>query len=276
MRVSDNLLKCTAFVSRDEETFDYRGTAFVVSVPFDETSGCLHLVTAKHVALALRDGEAALVMNAKDGLPRWMKNGMTEWFYHPTDSSVDVAVMPMATTRVAAYDYQDIAVDLFVTPERLLKYGIGIGDETINVGMFKPFLGGTRFTPMVRTGTLAMIPDGRLPHPAFGSIEAYLVEGRSVGGQSGSPVFVRDTVHMPVKTQDGEPAQISTLGGFHLLGLMHGHWKTSSDGTEAAGNDSNMGISLVVPAHKILEVLFSPELTAQREEAFKRGFIPPC
>jgi hypothetical protein len=275
MRVSDKLLKSVAFVSRDEETFDYRGTAFVVSVPFDEKSACLHLVTAKHVALALRNGEAALVMNAKDGQPRWMKNGMTEWFYHPTDPSVDVAVMPMATPRAVDYDYQDIPVDLFVTPERLVKYNIGIGDETVNVGMFKPFLGATRFTPMVRTGTLAMMPDGRVPHPVFGSIEADLVEGRSVGGQSGSPVFVRDTFFVRLHAPEGEPVQMSALGGFHLLGLMHGHWKSPSDGTEATNNDSNMGISLVVPAQKILEVLFSPELTAEREKAFKRGFIPP-
>jgi hypothetical protein len=65
MRVSDKLLKSVAFVSRDEENFDYRGSAFVVSVPFDEKSACLHLVTAKHVALALHNGEAARLSNVK-------------------------------------------------------------------------------------------------------------------------------------------------------------------------------------------------------------------
>jgi hypothetical protein len=31
-----------------------------------------------------------------------------------------------------------------------------------------------------------------------------------------------------------------------------------------------MGVSIIIPAKKILEVLFSPELVAVREEAFKR------
>jgi hypothetical protein len=36
----------------------------------------------------------------------------------------------------------------------------------------------------------------------------------------------------------------------------------------------NMGLSLVVPAKKILETLFHPDLVAIREEAFQRGYIP--
>jgi hypothetical protein len=274
MRIPDRLLKCIGFVSRDEERLDYRGSAFVVSVPFDEHSGCLHLVTAKHVALALQNGEAVIAMNGKDGLPLFMKNGGEGWFFHPDDPSVDVAVLPMASLRIPDYDYQDISLDRFATIDRIQKYGIGLGDEIINIGLFTPFIGGSRLTPIVRTGTLAMMPDGRLPHPVYGSVEAYLAEGRSIGGLSGSPVFVRDTVHVPVQTEDGEPAQLSALGTFHLLGLMLGHWDAPSDFSEPDGHSVNMGISLTVPAYKIIEVLFSPELTHLRQKALERGPAP--
>jgi hypothetical protein len=274
MRIPDQLLKCIGFVSRDEERFDYRGSAFIVSVPFDDHSACLHLVTAKHVALALQNGEAVIAMNGKDGFPLFMKNGGEGWFFHPDDPSVDVAVLPMASLRLPEYDYQDISIDRFATAERIQKYGIGVGDEIINIGLFSPFIGSSRLTPIVRTGTLAMMPDGRLPHPVYGSVEAYLAEGRSIGGLSGSPVFVRDTVQLPVQTQDGAPAQLSALGTFHLLGLMLGHWDAPPDFSEADGRSVNMGISLIVPAYKILEVLFSPDLTTLRQEAFDRGY--PC
>ena len=271
MRIPDLLLKCVGFVSSNQENLEYRGTAFVVSVPFDDHSGCLHLVTAKHVALALQKGEAVIGMNGKDGLPLFMLNGGTDWFFHPTDTSVDVAVLPMASLRLAEYDYQDISVDMFATIERLAEYEIGIGDEIINVGLFTPFVGHSRFVPIVRTGNIAMMAGGRIPHPKYGSVEAYLAEGRSIGGLSGSPVFVRKTVNIPAVTQTGKPTRYSAFGTFHLLGLMLGHWDAPPDFSEPGSRSVNMGISIIVPAHKILEVLFSPALVAAREEAIKRS-----
>ena len=209
---------------------DYRGTAFIVSVPQDENTGCLHLVTAKHVALAIPAGEACIAVNAKDGLPRWMKQGDTPWFYHPTDMSVDVAVLPMASGMINAYDCRDIPIQMFATTHVIKNEGIGLGDELVNVGLFRPFFGSSNLLePIVRTGNIAMMPQSRIPNYKFGSLEAYLAEGRSIGGLSGSPVFVRSTVNMNVQNYLGEPAQMSGLGPMRLLGLMHGHWDTVGD-----------------------------------------------
>jgi hypothetical protein len=59
-------------------------------------------------------------------------------------------------------------------------------------------------------------------------MDAYLAEGRSIGGLSGSPVFVRNTVNRRVPTAKGRPKHISGLGSLHLLGLIHGHWEGGS------------------------------------------------
>lgn len=274
MRIPNELLKCVGFVSRDEPILDYRGSAFVVLVPKDERTGCLHLVTAKHVAIALQRGEAAIAMNGKDGLPLWMKN-TTEvpWFFHP-DDAVDVAVLPIASVRMDEYDYQEIPTGIFVTPEITATHHIGVGDEIICLGLFSPFIGNARFTPLVRSGIMAMMPDGALPHPSFGSMEAYLIESRSMGGLSGSPVFVRNTVHPHGIGEDGQHIHFSASSDFHLLGLLSGHWKAPS-GTNNESH-ANMGLSLAVPASKILDTLFSPELLSIREEAFKRGLPSIC
>jgi hypothetical protein len=268
MRIPDQLLNCVAFVSRDQENLDYRASAFVVSVPFDETSGCLHLVTARHVALRLQNGEACIAFNGKDGMPLWMKNtDEVPWYFHP-DETVDVAILPMASTRLREYKYQDISTTLFLTDERREEHNIGIGDDVFTLGLFRPLIGASDFTPIVRTGVIAMMPSGRVDHPDFGSMEAYLTESRSLGGLSGSPVFVRDTVNMQVQNAQGEPRWFSASSGFHLLGLLSGHW----DAKALEGGSLNMGISLVVPAPKILEALFSAELIELRNEAVNRSF----
>jgi hypothetical protein len=225
------------------------------------------------VAASLQSGAAVIAFNGIDGLPLWMMNGTeVPWFFH-ADETVDIAILPMASLRLREYDYQDISTNLFITPERRQEYGIGIGDEVFTIGLFPLFFGDLRFTPMARTGIISMMPRGRLSHPVFGSIEAYLTESRSLGGLSGSPVFVRDTVQVHgLANKEGVPRPFSASANFHLLGMLSGHW----DAPHPSGSETalNMGISLVVPAEKILEALFEPEISAVRKEAFDRGILP--
>lgn len=271
MRVSDEILKCVGFISPDETPARYGGTAFVVGIPVNETEGMLHLVTAKHVAVAV--GESfAIGINGKDGMPIWMKNGGVRWFYHPTEADcVDVAVLPFASAQTASYDVRHIPVDMFATEERITRFEIGLGDEVVNVGLFAPFAGKSHFIPIVRTGNIGMMPKDRVPSQQFGDIEVYLVEGRSLGGLSGSPVFCRSTVNLSGVGILGQPGRLSGLGQMHLLGLMHGHWDIPTSFEPGSRDQINMGVAIVIPAKKILEVLYSPELVELREEAVREG-----
>jgi hypothetical protein len=183
----------------------------------------------------------------------------------------------MASGVIHAYDIRDIPVQMFATNEVIQQEKIGLGDELVNVGLFRPFFGSSdQLEPIVRIGNIAMMPKSRIPSDTFGSLEAFLAEGRSIGGLSGSPVFVRSTVNLNVQNYFGQPAQMSGLGSLRLLGLMHGHWDAPGDFGSEAQRPVNMGVSIIVPADKILEVLYSPQLCAAREEAFKRwapGFV---
>jgi hypothetical protein len=94
----------------------------------------------------------------------------------------------------------------------------------------------------------------------------YLAEGCSIGGLSGSPVFVSHTIRLGgTATEHGEHQYISGLGRPHFLGLMHGHWDLPIGAEVDQAEAVNMGISIVIPAKKILEVLYHPELVALRE-----------
>jgi hypothetical protein len=273
MRIADQLLKSVGFVSRFQpgQPLEFGGTAFIVGVKMDANASLAHLVTAKHVAEAIEPAEAVIAMNAKDGEPRFLRTGDQKWFYHPTEKdSVDVAVIPFGTPNEGLYDIGFIPEDIFATEKRIAEYDIGLGDELIIVGLFTRFKGVTQVSPIVRTGNIAMMPRDRLPIKGFGEMEAYLAEGRSIGGLSGSPVFVRNTVKWPVQSSKGI-SHLYGLGDGHLLGLMHGHWEVplSFSATEQA-EGVNMGVSIIVPAKKILETLYHPELAAMRKEHFEK------
>ena len=152
------------------------------------------------------------------------------------------------------------------------KYDIGLGDEVFSVGLFTKYFGRSSLIPVVRTGNIAMMPKEGVPLGCFGFCDAYLIEGRSIGGLSGSPVFCRNTMKMPGMNEKGQTKFIAGAGQIHLLGLVHGHWDLPIEFSDLEKTEAvNMGISIVIPARKILEVLFSPGLIEARTEAFNRS-----
>lgn len=277
MRIPDRLLKTVGFVSRyqpDGEGGSYiqpGGTAFIVGVQMAENVVLAHIVTAKHVAKAIENDDGLIAMNGKDGMPLFLRMGSQQWFYHPTEEdSVDVAVLPFGSSRFKDYDIEWIPETAFVTDQKIAEYDIGLGDELIIIGLFTQFYGHTEVTPLVRTGTLSMMPKDKLPVSGFEPMEAYLAEGRSIGGLSGSPAFVRNTVKMSMQTAAGKPALMAGLGSAHFLGLVHGHWDLPVSFSETQKLEAvNMGVSILVPAKKILETLYNPELVAMRDHHFK-------
>ncbi|MDP9205829.1 MAG: hypothetical protein M3P12_10290 [Gemmatimonadota bacterium] len=106
--------------------------------------------------------------------------------------------------------------------------------------------------------------------------EAYLVELHSIGGLSGSPAFlylggVRR--HFPY---GGELTLTQYAGAIYLLGLVHGHWDLGVQEEldtvqDALDRDEriNMGIAIVVPIARVLEILDYPEVRDAREKAQK-------
>jgi hypothetical protein len=123
-----------------------------------------------------------------------------------------------------------------------------------------------------------MLPEDKLVTDDMGNIDAYLLEVRSFGGMSGAPVFVRETVSVPVPTEYEILNQLtpwthmSGVGRMWLLGLMHGHWEISptqinriaaTHGKQDA--KINQGIAIVVPAYQIEETLNHPDTVAERE-----------
>ena len=102
-------------------------------------------------------------------------------------------------------------------------------------------------------------------------MEAYVAE---IEGLSGSPVSVTrlDYFNAPQKDR-GAPKPLVPFNGDSdviFLGLLHGRWavsETAMEGQSAQYTEKMIsGMSIIVPAHKILEVINQPELAAMRIE----------
>ena len=272
MRIPDDLKDCVVFIGVASyngigvEKFDYHATGFFVAVPLEGVTDnwAIYLVTAKHVARKLDGVDFAIRLNRKDGGSLLITSTPdVKWSYHPTNEFADVAALQVWTAD--DWDVKHLYPKMFIDDERVKKLGIGGGDDVAIIGLFSAMHGQARNYPIVRMGTVAMMPD----EPIYvkiveGEIEgnslAFLIEARSTGGLSGSPVFVfKDT-------------------SIYLLGLMHGHWdlKVGSivdtleiDAVNQQAERVNMGIANVVPAQFIRETLEQPDLVKSRAEALR-------
>jgi hypothetical protein len=280
MRIPETQLKAVGYVCevthRDGDKIygDPYATGFFASVPC-MTVGLTEMemyyfITARHVANDLKDREICFTFNRKGGGTIHIEHMIPGWFVHPTDKNADVAVIQIAVNP-HLYDIAPIQVKHFGLPERLKELNIGIGDEVHSIGLFSAVPGDEdKNIPIIRYGNISMMATE--VQTELGFTQMYLVEARSIGGMSGSPVFVRPTYGHQQARRNGPPATYFTPGtGETLLGIAHGHWAireeeiNKSSFTHDNKRGVNYGIALVVPAIKIYETLYQPMLVSVRE-----------
>ena len=282
MRVPDVVRDCVVFIGVHEVDtttgqlfIKWGGTGFFVSVPSEgmPSGGYYYLVTAQHVVHAVQNKGFIVRANTRDGKAENVEvpPNSGNWWFHPTDANADVAVIPFGLS-LQHFDYKSVASTMFLTKDTLREAFLGTGDEVYITGLFRNMIGTARNLPIVRIGNVAMMPSERVP-TKYGPMNAYLIEARSLGGLSGSPVFI----HTHVRPQT------------FLFGLMHGHWELSAkeqanvadigvrEDFADEGEKINMGIAIVVPAVDIFATLNHPELVEMRrqlDETAQRQNLP--
>jgi hypothetical protein len=97
-------------------------------------------------------------------------------------------------------------------------------------------------------------------------MDAYLIESRSLGGISGSPVFVRETLCNPLTGN-------LRAGAMQCLGLVHGHWVTPRGVDQ---EPLGIGVSIVVPSAKIRECFRDPRIVEARSQAASPPVTAPA
>lgn len=271
MRIPDEILKCVAFIGIQNDTnFEPKATGFFVSVPLNTQAKHLYLyfVTAKHaIEQIYNDSHAQYCLRVNDVNEKSFtipirKN--IKWYDHPNDQNVDAAVIPFNGNNLNI-DIKSIPISFFLEEQHLKSTKISIGSEVFITGLFNHHFGIDKNLPIVRCGNIAMIPSEKIYVRWHNGvyIDAYLIEARSIGGISGSPVFF---VKSPLDAVNGN---IDFNYEFYFGGIIHGHWavdecRIDSNIDWSDRKNVNMGIAIVTPAMKVLEILNCKELQEQR------------
>jgi hypothetical protein len=267
MRIPDPILECVAFVGYDapRNRRIQLGTAFL----FGRRSGysdefSINVVTAKHVINNIWDYGTSenvyLRFNNERGGTSVVTSRASDWSTDSKNPNLDIAVLPSNKWSNAGIDYRFVSEEIVVTEAIRSAYDIGVGDQIFLTGLFVSHYGSHRNLPIVRQGSIASMPAEQIKVNMRGEevgIDAYLVEAMSIGGLSGSPVFVRAG-----GLKLGSQGNVAVGGEEHfLLGLIHGHWELPSARQDTVHYDGNIGdalntgIGIVIPATKISSLI---------------------
>jgi len=268
-------LDCVVFLYENKDAAQkgapYGGTGYIASVT-SEICTHLYIVTNAH---AVERG-AAVRVNLRGGGFAVLNIPPGNWYDHPAGDDVSVApvVLENASYRLTAFPADWLLTD--VAP-------LTVGDDCFFMGRHIWLDGKQRNTPSVRFGNISMLDAEPVWQKGRGFYqESIVVEARSLGGFSGSPVFTYRDNSFGVATGDGDQSALSAVpihgGWVTLLGIDWGHM-SAREALEAPGMDMpredkdmalNSGMMLVVPGWKIREALNRQDLVRMREEAERK------
>ena len=251
MRLGAAILECVVFFYDNEENAEAGenplGTGFLVwTNDGDSTRTHVYLVTCDHIVRA----------SAPFHIVRWNQGASgtftaatseLDWLPHPKNDDLSACYLgldPMLGGRYAA-------TSAFITEDQL-ETDVDLGEECVMVGCFAPHPGKARNVPVVRFGNVSMMP----AEPVYMkernfNQECFLVEMRSRGGYSGSPVYLLPSTNLE------SPHVRETLG------ICCGHFIETNVLT---GQSENSGMAVVIPAWKIAELINRPEFREARGE----------
>jgi len=290
MEIPDTILKCVAFIAinrnspRGDENYHLLGTVFFVGYPINGTEGVedsggrqVYAVTAKHIIDRFSgssiDANVYLRVNARNPkVFRHIPIPLAAWEFDD-DARIDVAVASLPDYFFDNFDHHYIPVEMFGDSER--PELVSPGGDLFFPGLFSQRHGDEANIPIMRTGTVAAMPGEAIRTEPWSILpSAYLIDTRSIGGMSGSPVFSCAPYPRFARTPTNPTV-------YALLGIVHGHYVEpfgSQDAIEEVEGDSgkspsiNAGIAIVVPISCVREVLEKPVLVEQRERLRQQWF----
>jgi hypothetical protein len=270
MRLPNEFRNSVVFLGTAERYGEvrYRGTAFLVGVPVPGLKNLYHtyLATAGHSIKRAQNTASRLFVrwNTNDGESVVVET-TTDWFFHD-DEAVDLALLDVEVPNTREIGL--VPVEAFATDELLKEHDFGLGDEVVATGLFYFRQGKRRNLPVLRTGIVASMPDEPFTDEVSGlPYDAYLIEMRSFGGLSGTPVFT--VIHRGMLMNRPGRVFSSLVHQLALIGVVRGHWNVKKEQNDFFADDveqANVGLTIVTPAQKLTELLMRDELVKKRRD----------
>jgi hypothetical protein len=298
-RIRDEYLDCVVYLyptkAEAEDGARAGGSGFLVGVPsvgLRRNFWFLYAVTNKHVIDHTEKSPASTVlrMNTRAGKTTVMPTARRSWETHPDGDDLAACVISFDPMAIK---FNHVPRGNFLTKDIVKKFNIGPGDDAFMVGRFVNHEGKQSNLPTVRFGNVAQMPYEPVSIDGVEQ-EAFLVEVRSIGGFSGSPIFIsippfseRDGVddwYPPTVFIKGKrPPENFDYGflskhGPWLLGIDYAYMNNWSPVCKEDGEPvrptnpaslqvaANTGMAAVIPAWKLAELLDSGPLAQHRKE----------
>lgn len=257
------------------------GTGFIVGYPISEDGKNVIpiIVTAKHVIgdnnkilgrFSTKEGEVTAFVEYD--IENLKQNN--DYWEHPSDEGVDISAF--RTLHFSQTEYNPVPLELIATKDIFNKLEICETDRIIFPSMLINFMGLSKNYPVVRNGTIALIPKEKVPlkykvgsKEIITKQEVILVDATSIPGASGSPIFLWPGPRLKNKTFQ--------IGGTkpYLIGIMHGFYPAwpkeiiELEITEAKlMYQENSGVAIIFPSWKLNDI-FKQEKFLNRIEELK-------
>ncbi len=269
---------------RGDQVVTETGTGFFLAYPdprLQSGQTFVYLVTNRHVAECWDEHakpstviSTLLRANGKNGLSVVIpiQQISNDNWHFSSDDSADAAVLSVSPNDLI--DDLLIPTDMAATRDYLRSNFIGEGSKIVLSGFFYQWQGDQKIEPIVREGILSMIPDEPMMTTANKRGNLYLGEVHIFGGNSGSPVFVA--------INGWVPGPVLKTDEYHLLGIVSGYYFEDSDfklqiATTVSGTQhSNSGISMIVPADYLLDIIIKDPVLKSYRDAFFAAHPQPA
>ncbi|MGB8841391.1 MAG: hypothetical protein WCC64_09970 [Aliidongia sp.] len=295
-KLADNLVKCVFYLySHNPETgklSELKGTGFLVARQSSILPYTWHVYAVSNRHVVGNHGGSSLRINTKNGSIRFIEYEPTDWTWSDTS---DLAIIDVTdqldlnlTTGIWSDEISWVDEINFVPEQHRSGYGIGVGDNTIMLGLFANHSNAPINMPVGRFGNVAAIPNEsnpvRLTPVDLFAGPAYLNDIRSRTGFSGSPVWVWRT---PSDDMDAHknaqgiwpsifPPQSSSF--LALIGIHRGQFPDLvqirlSDTGRYHDAEIPSSMTVVVPAWEITNLMNKTaliQIAAQRDQRPER------
>lgn len=273
-RIKDEFLDCVLYLYPSYDDADQGigigGTGFIVVVPTEGLKQNFYfpyVVTNKHV---IENGNTVVRMTTRDGKKHIIETDERDWRFHPDGDDLATLLVSIDPSKLR---FNHVFSNHLMAKHDLMTMGVGIGDDVFVVGRFINHEGRQKNSPTARFGCIAQMPNEPVSVGGFDQ-ECFLIETRSIGGFSGSPVFW----HVLPYAGGAYRAKTNVGIGPFLLGVELGYIYDWTPVCDAAGRPTNpampdaqqvkvnSGMMVVVPAWKLTELLNEDSVVAKRQE----------
>lgn len=293
-RVSTAMEKCVFYLFGLDPKTGRRvgpgGTGFLVARQSKSLGGMVHVyaISNKHVVNPF----SIVRINTKKREIRYIDFDPSEWIVSDSDdlAAIDITDhIPGMTDRISFTDDITWVWERDFIDHRELYIEVGIGDDTIMLGLFADHDGGGAINlPVGRFGSVAALPDRSVPVRLDASDPfvrpAFLNDMRSRSGFSGSPVWSWSSPFADVNAPDSRSLRyklaVRSGPSLRLIGVHRGQFRENAAPVER-GNPARgyktpdeieiaSSMTVVIPAWEITRLLDSKSFEDQRAARDKR------